>query len=126
MLFRSPHERCVESELSPRLGLGARRKRTVVPSCMRFGVPEKGRATLRWEVPAGTTRVAGRLHGGRVANRLRVELRVDGEEATSIEANSARFGVQARGGQTLEIELRNPAGRTPDVCLELVALTRKR
>ena len=122
---RDPHERCVESELSPRLGLGERRKRTVVPSCLRFGVPEKGRATLRWEIPEGTSRVAGRLHGGRVARRLRIELRV-GKRAKPIDPDSARFEIRAMGGQALEIELRNPAGRTPNLCVELVALTKAR
>lgn len=120
---RNPHERCVESELFPRPGLAQRRRTTTVPSCVRFGVPEEGRATLAWQLPPHTTRVAGRLHGNRVANRLEITLR-SGDSARELDPDGKAFGLKKLPDRRVVLEAHNPAGRTADLCLELVALTR--
>jgi hypothetical protein len=121
---RDAHDRCVESELYPRLGLGERRKKTTVPTCLRFGVPEDGEATLAWTLPAKTTKVAGRLHGNRVANRLDITIG-SGKKRKEIQPNGRRFALGRLPDERLVLKLKNPVGRTADLCLELVALGRK-
>lgn len=58
---RDPRFGCAEQDYQPTL-IAAPRRRGAMPSCLQVGIPSKGRTTLSFDLPKGTTNVKGMLH----------------------------------------------------------------
>ncbi len=115
---RNPKFGCSEWDMMPRLTAGARR-RGKVPSCLSVGVPSGGRTELSYELPAGATRLKGRLH------------HLSGGPVTGT-ANDHPIGKATRLGKPFDLPVTPGSPRVTivlsgkeraEACLELVALS---
>jgi hypothetical protein len=114
---RNPQFGCSKRDLLPFLDAAPRRGGKV-PSCLSVGVPAKGKTSLTYHLPSGTTHLKGRLH-----------LKEGGEVSATADGNS--IGKAAHSGRLFEIGRAQgqeqvtivlSAEEQSTVCLELAAL----
>lgn len=109
---RNPRVGCDDSQLQPRLKLSATRGGHI-PACMEVSVPDEGFLEMRFELPAGTTRVRGRFEPTRgivpkhIANGKEKVLR-------------QKFDVPA--SDAFQLRFDNGGRQVQEVCMELVAI----
>lgn len=119
---RDPAWSCSEARLAPRLAPAPPRDGNF-PSCLSVGVPPAGTARLVFRLPAGATRVIGRLHGVEGEPGAGGALRFDREEPQADIGVGGRFEDRIPPGRADAVfTFFNGKQQPARVCLEAVAL----
>lgn len=121
---------CDERDLEPRLAPAPMDRReepewgTRIPSCLLFGVGDRGETRLRYDLPEGIDTLEGRLHT-RNHKHARGTLRV-GKAKEPLRTSGRRFSVDVpKGAGPAVVTLKPRGGATSMACLELVAVGRE-
>lgn len=114
-----PRGGCHELDLEPVLRAATHVRGHSIPSCMRFGVPDAGKAELRFALPEGTVQVALRIHveSGNPA----AWLVMDGSEHP-LPGGGRMYHHEVTDASDLVLRFRDRGRATSHLCLELAAM----